>query len=238
MTGNFSDYAQAAPDGAVYTLTRTGGLATGQAEVIKVLGGGTDKLYFADGFVNLSDARLKVSNAFVAMSTAVFTTSSIEITPVLSDISEISITSTPPAGQNDFYKLGDVITFTVSMKQAVTVTGTPTLSLVLGSDTSKKASFVSGSGSTALIFTYVVASGDLDSNGISWNANALSLNGGMITIETEEALLFTPSHMDLSGQKVEGVLLLAPSLNLSTGVGNGATFFEVTATTGVGDSIR
>ena len=86
LTGNFSDYAQAAPDGAVYTLTRTGGLATGQAEVIKVLGGGTDKLYFADGFVNLSDAGLKVSNAFVAMSTAVFNPSVTDTTPGLSDI--------------------------------------------------------------------------------------------------------------------------------------------------------
>ena len=66
LTGRFSDYAQAAPDGAVYTLTRTGGLSTGQAEIIKVLGGGTDKLYFADGFVDLGDVRLKVSNAFVS----------------------------------------------------------------------------------------------------------------------------------------------------------------------------
>src|SRR5207244_7012546 len=64
--------------------------------------------------------------------------------------------------------------------EAVTVTGTPQLQLNIGG-TLVNASYASGSGSTALVFSYTILAGQTDANGISINANALSLNGGTIT---------------------------------------------------------
>src|SRR5258706_434373 len=66
------------------------------------------------------------------------------------------------------------------MSEAVTVTGTRQLALNVGESTAE-ASSASGSGSTALVFTYTILAGQTDANGISIDANALSLNGGTIT---------------------------------------------------------
>ena len=53
------------------------------------------------------------------------------------------------------YDAGKVLTLTLNMSEAVNVTGTPTLTLNDGGT----ASYVSGSGSSALVFSYTVAAG-------------------------------------------------------------------------------
>ena len=65
------------------------------------------------------------------------------------------------------------------MSEAVTVTGTPHLALNIGG-TTVQANYVSGSGSSALVFNYTILAGQTDTNGISIAANALSLNSGTI----------------------------------------------------------
>lgn len=82
---------------------------------------------------------------------------------------------------NGEYRAGQNLDFTVTFSEAVTVNtagGTPTLSLTLGSATAD-ASYVSGSGSTALTFRYTVQTGDSDSDGITVGAS-IALNGGTI----------------------------------------------------------
>ena len=49
---------------------------------------------------------------------------------------------------------------------AVTVTGTPQLALVIGTDTTPRANYASGSGTQTLQFDYEVAAGDEDTDGI------------------------------------------------------------------------
>ncbi|RWX01385.1 MBG domain-containing protein [Flavobacterium cerinum] len=84
-----------------------------------------------------------------------------------------SVNSTLPNGT---YKIGDLLPITVNFSETVTVTGTPTLSLNSGGT----ASYVSGSGTTALIFNYTVglnqAVADLDQA----STTALVLAGGTI----------------------------------------------------------
>src|SRR5947209_15374968 len=75
---------------------------------------------------------------------------------------------------------GDVASVTVTMDEAVTVSGTPHLALNIGG-TTVQANYLSGSGSNALVFTYTILAGQTDTDGISLDANALSLNGGTIT---------------------------------------------------------
>ena len=76
---------------------------------------------------------------------------------------------------NGTYKTDDNLNFTVNWNKAITVTGTPRISLTIGS-TTRYANYLSGSGSTALVFRHTVLSGDLDTNGIA--VNSLGLNGG------------------------------------------------------------
>lgn len=81
---------------------------------------------------------------------------------------------------NGTYYAGDALDFTVNLYEAVTVDttgGTPRIAMVIGA-TTRYASYVAGSGTSALTFRYTVVNGDTDSNGIT--VGALSLNGGSL----------------------------------------------------------
>src|SRR5262249_33506752 len=75
----------------------------------------------------------------------------------------VSSVSVPP---NATYSATQALDFTVNWSEAVTVTGTPQIPLTIGSST-VNASYVSGSGTSALLFRYTVAAADLDLNGIA-----------------------------------------------------------------------
>ena len=90
----------------------------------------------------------------------------------------------------DIYERGEAIEVTVTFNKAVDVGGTPQLALGIGAAT-QQASYVSGTGTASLVFRYTVASGDVDNDGLSIAANALSLNSGTIDVAggTLDALL-------------------------------------------------
>jgi subtilisin-like proprotein convertase family protein len=94
-------------------------------------------------------------------------------------VTAIAITSASGV-QNNRLNAGDVVTVTVTMNEITNVTGTPQLALKIGSAT-QQANYASGTGSTSLTFTYTIAAPDTDANGISIDANSLSLNGGTLT---------------------------------------------------------
>ena len=88
--------------------------------------------------------------------------------------------STVTAPSNATYKPADTPTFTVAFSESVTVTGTPRLTLSVGSLT-KYANYVSQTDSRTALFRYTVASGitEFDTDGISIS-NTLDLNSGSI----------------------------------------------------------
>ncbi|MHA6963801.1 DUF4347 domain-containing protein [Zobellella denitrificans] len=91
------------------------------------------------------------------------------------------------------YKVGDVITVTVAFDQVVTVNtagGTPTLLLETGS-VDREASYVSGSGSNTLSFSYTVQAGDLSADLDYHSTGALTLNGATIRNATSDDALTT-----------------------------------------------
>ena len=79
------------------------------------------------------------------------------------------------------YNLGDTISLNVVFSAAVTVTGTPQLALVIGTDTTPRANYASGSGTQALQFDYEVVAGNEDTDGIGVAEDGLTLNGGTIS---------------------------------------------------------
>ena len=71
------------------------------------------------------------------------------------------------------------VPFTINMSEAVTVTGTPRIAVDVGGVT-RYATYTSGSGSAALVFTYAMVAGDVDLDGVSLSS-PIDLNGGTIT---------------------------------------------------------
>ena len=91
-------------------------------------------------------------------------------------VSNVDVTSAPASA--DTYGTGEMIEFTVTFDQDVTVTGTPKFEFCLGSSSSgsctagsppptrRRAALTSGSGTTELVFSYTVVVGEVDDNGI------------------------------------------------------------------------
>ena len=129
-------------------------------------------------------------------------------------VSDVAVTSTPASG-NTYYLAGEVIEFTVTFSAPVTVTATPKFAFRLGAAT-RQAAYASGSDSAALVFARTVQAGEVDRNGISWNALALALDGGTITQTgaTTAAILTHAEQAPLAGHRVDA----APPMQVSASV--------------------
>jgi hypothetical protein len=108
---------------------------------------------------------------------------------------------------NGTYTAGQALQFTVSWGETVTVNivgGAPSLPLTIGS-TTRNAAYVSGSGSSSLVFAYTVQLGDVDSDGVGLSA-AISLNGATI-----QDAIANNAVLALNGvASTTGVLVAAP----------------------------
>jgi hypothetical protein len=117
-------------------------------------------------------------------------------------VSTFSVTST--SGSDNFYGLGDTVSLTITWSETVTVSGTPRVPIQ--GLTAKYLSYGSGSGTKTLIFNYVVANGDLDSDGFSISANTLELNLGTIKdLASNDATLTHSAISATIGLRVDGV---------------------------------
>lgn len=99
----------------------------------------------------------------------------------------VTIDTTAPAvtsvalPPNATYYAGDSLDFTVNFNESVHVDtsgGTPRIAIVVGA-TTRYATYVSGSGTSALVFRHTVVNGDVDANGIT--VGALNANGGTLS---------------------------------------------------------
>ncbi|MCM5680003.1 DUF4347 domain-containing protein [Schlegelella sp. S2-27] len=101
-------------------------------------------------------------------------TTGVQVDAVVPAVASVSV---PASGH---YNAGDVLSFSVNASEAVVVDttgGTPRLVLDIGGVT-RHASYVSGSGSSGLVFEYTVQAGDTDANGIA--VSSLQANGGTL----------------------------------------------------------
>jgi hypothetical protein len=89
------------------------------------------------------------------------------------------------------YTAGETLSFTINISEATVVNtggGTPQLAIIIGG-TTQQATYVSGSNSSALVFSYTVQAGDNDDNGIA--IGTLALSGGTIRDATGNDLVLT-----------------------------------------------
>lgn len=96
------------------------------------------------------------------------------------------------------------IPFTVTMSEAVNISGTPRIVLDVGGNT-RYATYSAGTGTSSLTFTYTATIGDLDLDGIGIASTTLDLNGGSVT--------------DLNGNPETNLSFVAPANMSSVKVG-------------------
>ncbi|PAU65348.1 DUF4347 domain-containing protein, partial [Pseudomonas indica] len=136
-----------------------------------------------------------------------------------------AVTSVNVANPNGGYKVGDTIQVTVTFDQAVNVDttgGVPTLLLETGS-VDRLATYVSGSGSNTLTFTYTVQAGDLSADLDYQSTGALTLNGATIrstSTPPDDAVLTLPmvgGANSIAGQRdvvIDGVAPTVASVSV------------------------
>ncbi len=95
------------------------------------------------------------------------------------DTTAPTVSSVTSSLANGSYSVGQNVPVTVTFSEAVTVTGTPTLTLETGT-TDRTATYSSGSGTTTLTFNYTVQAGDTSADLNYTSTSALALNSGTI----------------------------------------------------------
>ncbi len=97
-----------------------------------------------------------------------------EVDTIVPTVSSLSFTS-----PTQTYVSGDDINVSVEFSENVTVTGTPSIGIKIGS-VIKQATYASGTGNDTLVFTYTLVVGDEDPDGIEVESSSIDLNSGTI----------------------------------------------------------
>jgi hypothetical protein len=103
-------------------------------------------------------------------------TAGVDVDAIVPAVSSVSVPS------NGTYGIAQDLDFTVHLTKTVTVNaggGTPYIDVTLDTGGTVHASYLSGTGTSDLVFRYVIPGGELDTNGVTVGAN-LVLDGGTI----------------------------------------------------------
>lgn len=132
-------------------------------------------------------------------------------------VTGLSISSDAGAdGFLGYYKSTDVVEFSVSFSDVVTVIGSPILQINVGGEV-RTARLLGGSGTDTLIFGYTIGD-DNDSSGVSVPANSLKSNGALIRDPQGRFFdLSTPALTDAIDHRVDVVRPGTPTMNAIAG---------------------
>ena len=112
-------------------------------------------------------------------------------------VTDVEVSSTPMGG---YYGVGDTIRFTVTFSAPVEAESVPQFAFDLGGET-RQAAYTGEAKEAEQTFEYTVASTDADDrDGISWSANALSLNGGTIKFMHTDAAQQVNANLNHAAQ--------------------------------------
>jgi methionine-rich copper-binding protein CopC/endonuclease YncB( thermonuclease family) len=182
-------------------------------------------------YVNIASTAITdlAGNPYAGISDA--TTLNFTSIPAGPSVSSIAISSATGI-QNSTLNAGDVVSVTVTMSESATVDtggGTPQLGLNIGGST-VQAGYSTGSGSTALVFTYTIQAGQTDLDGISIDSNQLTTNLG--TIKNGSNVDFALTHNAVAANSSYKVDTTAPTANFGAATDNVG---DVTGTLSAGD---
>ena len=90
-----------------------------------------------------------------------------------------AVTGVSASSADDIFEVGETVLIDVTFNENITVNGTPTLALETGA-VDRVATYVSGSGSNVLTFSYTVQNGDVSQDLDYASSLAISTNGGIL----------------------------------------------------------
>ena len=168
------------------------------------------------GTARLVCAKVGTTKVWVALDSSSFTA------PVITSV------AIAPSSTLAYYLTGQIIHVVITFDTGVLVTGVP--QIFLDSDTIGKMSYVGGSGSQSLLFSYLTMVGDVDNVGFGLKANSLVLNGG--TIKSLNGTAATLTHPGIAKSTTRKLGATAPAGTTTvTTIATTATTVATTATT-------
>jgi len=112
---------------------------------------------------------------------------------IVRDTAAPAVSGVSSSKTNGTYGVGEVIALQVTFSKAVTVTGTPQLTIETGT-TDRVIPYASGTGTSILTFNYTVQAGDVSPDLDYTSTSALALNGGTIkSLAGVDAVLTLPA---------------------------------------------
>lgn len=142
-------------------------------------------------------------------------------------VPEVVSVSVPAAG---VYKAGEMLGFTVNFNENIDITGgVPYIQLALSTGVSVRASYMSGSGTSSLVFVYVVSAGNEDYDGVEVSSESINLNGSTIRDQAKNDAGLTLHNIGAtSGIKIDTVIPTISSVSVPAAgtykVGQALTF--------------
>lgn len=151
------------------------------------------------------------------------------------DVVAPTVSNVTSSATNGTYETDDVIPIQVVFSKAVTVTGTPQITLETGT-TDRVVNYTSGSGTTTLVFNYTVQSGDTTSDLDYTSTGALALNGGTIKSATGVDATLTLASPGAAGSLGANKAIAIATFTVNTAVFSSGNYARrTTALTGVTD---
>ena len=130
------------------------------------------------------------------------TTTSTTTTTVSTAIPKISSVAIRSPGTDGIYHVGQFVRVAFVFSMPVTVYGSPYV--MLDATNIGKTPFLDGNGTTNIMFSYTVATGDVEYSGVGLIANSIVLNGGTIKSATGVSADLTHARISRSGSRLVG----------------------------------
>ena len=209
------------------TATYAGGSGTSALTFSYTVAAGQNTAALAATAVNLNGAAITDGAGNAAnLSLSGLTQSGPEIGTLITAVAE-----SPLSGD---FGAGNTVTLTLDMSAVVTVNttdGTPTLTLNDGGT----ATYVGGSGTNALTFSYTVAAGQ---NTAALAATSFNLNGATIADGAGEAADLSLSGLTQTGPEIDTTTPTVSSVTVAHGGGNVVSGVHVTITLNMSEIVE
>ena len=142
------------------------------------------------------------TTAATTTTVATTTTTTTTTTTVSTAIPKIVSVAFRQPGTDGIYHVGQFVRVAFTFSLPVTVSGAPYV--MLEATNIGKTPFLDGNGTASLMFSYTVATGDVENSGVGLSANSIVLNGGTIKSATGVSADLTHARISRSGTRLVG----------------------------------
>ena len=142
------------------------------------------------------------TTAATTTTVATTTTTTTTTTTVSTAIPKIVSVAFRQPGTDGIYHVGQFVRVAFTFSLPVTVSGAPYV--MLEATNIGKTPFLDGNGTASLMFSYTVATGDVENSGVGLSANSIVLNGGTIKSLSGVNADLTHARISRSGTRLVG----------------------------------